>query len=126
MKTIILAALLLPFLLHAQDIIPPDAPTVVLEGKKVAEFSDTGLKICRRISLDINGKAEEAALFTPVLLRRGSLYLAPATADRLLGLRTRLAEYRKKSEELQKLGDSIKNEYLNIIAEARPEVSLQE
>jgi len=93
---------------------------VELTGDRVKEFERTNLIVRRTIAMDIAGKAEEKDIDIPVVIRSGSLYLDSAAADRLVALRVKIAEFKKKTDELQKMGETIKNEYIQIMTLGRP------
>lgn len=93
---------------------------VELTGARVKEFERTNLIVRRTIAMDIDGKAEEKDIDIPVVIRSGSLYLDAAAADRLVALRAKIAEFKKKSDEMQKMGETIKNEYAQIMTLGRP------
>ena len=62
-------------------------------------------------------------LYIPILERKGVLYLGPDEVSKMVAIRKKLADFRQKSEDLQKLGDDIKADYLSIITNSRPKLT---
>jgi len=102
---------------------PQKDESVAIVGDRVDEYEQTKIIVRRTIAMDIEGKPEEKDIDIPVVIRTGSVYLEADAAARLIALRSRIADFVKKSEELEKMGESIKTEYLAIMKLGRPDLA---
>ena len=99
--------------------IPTNSVTkAVVDGKNLTDYTDTGM-VVRRTIVPSDGSIP-TPLYIPILIRKDTLFLQPAAADKLLALRPRLAEYMKKAVELEELGTGIQSDYDAIVASTRP------
>jgi hypothetical protein len=96
--------------------VPDGSVPYTLEGKDAAKYTETGRFVLRQLSGDTN----PIDLYIPVMERKGVVYIDASGVDKLLLLRARIAEYRKKADELKALGDGIRNDYVQILEAGRP------
>lgn len=102
----------------AQD--PPETGTgeVVLEGDWGA-YDSTDLTVKRSITVERDGDVYEAKVFTPVLTRRGAVFLNREQIGEMLLIKNAMEELVREVALIQDKAKGLEGRYASLIGQAR-------
>lgn len=92
--------------------------TVTLEGGWEA-YDSTGLTVKRSITVERDGEAYQAKVFTPVLTRRGAVFLSSEQIGEMLTIKSDMEALVEEVSLIQEKAKGLEGRYASLIGQAR-------
>lgn len=92
--------------------------TVVLEGG-VEAYDSTALTVKRSITVERDGEVYHAKVFTPVMTRRGAIFLNREQIGEMLSIKSAMEQLVKEVAEIQEKAKGLEGRYASLISQAR-------